>query len=191
MADAEELSLGAAAPARGNQRRWLLMGAVGAAAALAGGGYNWWRMTPRGDESLPADFWSLGFATPQGARLEMASLKGRPLLVNFWATWCPPCVEEMPLLDRFAREHAASGWQVVGLAVDQAPAVSQWLGRTPVGFPIGLIGLEGATLSRALGNATGGLPFSVLISSDGRVLQRKIGQLSAAELTSWRALDSL
>ena len=167
-----------------------LLAAVGLILLIAGIAAGMLRLSP---SKVPAAGWvfELSFPNPQGEAISLQAVRGRLTVVNFWATWCPPCVEEMPLLDRFAREHAASGWQVVGLAVDQAPAVSQWLGRTPVGFPIGLIGLEGATLSRALGNATGGLPFSVLISSDGRVLQRKIGQLSAAELTSWRALDSL
>lgn len=168
-------------------RRALLLGGVGVAAAVAGGGLAWWRMRPRGGEALPAGFWSRSFPTPQDGKLDLATFKGKPLIVNFWATWCPPCVEEMPLLDRFFREHAANGWQVIGLAVDQAPAVRQFLARTPVSFPIGLAGLEGTSLGRELGNQMGGLPYTVLISSAGDVLQRKIGQISAAELEQWRS----
>lgn len=176
--------------AKRERRQLLLLGGVGTAAALAGGGYAWWRFRPQPQERVPPGFWSRSFPGPQGGQLRLADLRGRHLLVNFWATWCPPCVEEMPLLDRFYREHASNGWQVVGIAIDQAPAVMQFLGRTPVSFPIGLAGMEGTALGRDLGNATGGLPYTVLIGPDGRVLQRKIGQLSAEELARWRAGES-
>ncbi|MBC7717365.1 MAG: TlpA family protein disulfide reductase, partial [Pseudorhodobacter sp.] len=81
----------------------------------------------------------------------MADLRGKPLLLNFWATWCPPCVKEMPLLDAFYQTHRARGWQVVGLAVDSPTPVRAFLERVPVSFPIGLAGMEGSELSRALG----------------------------------------
>jgi hypothetical protein len=93
----------------------------------------------------------------------------------------------MPLLDRFYREHAAKGLQVLGLAVDQPSAVRTFLQRTPVSFPIGLAGLDGTELSRALGNQVGGLPFSVLLGVDGRVRERRMGRISEADLKAWAA----
>jgi thiol-disulfide isomerase/thioredoxin len=112
----------------------------------------------------------------------MADLRGKPLMLNFWATWCPPCVEEMPLLDTFYRQQKDQGWQVLGLAVDQVPAVQKFLQRLPVSFPIGMAGLPGVELSRALGNATGGLPFTVVFSPGGEVAHRQIGKLTAEDL---------
>jgi len=109
-------------------------------------------------------------------------------LLNFWATWCPPCVEEMPMLDAFFRENSDKSWQVVGLAIDQPSAVRAFLARTPVSYPVGLAGLGGSELSKQLGNLAGGLPFSVVIGSSGEVLQRKIGRISTAELAQWREL---
>ncbi|NML47961.1 TlpA family protein disulfide reductase [Ramlibacter sp. G-1-2-2] len=168
-------------------RRGLVAG-VAAVAALAGAGIAWWRLREGDvDEAAVAHLWTLDFRTPQGASLPMAGLKGKPLLVNFWATWCPPCVEEMPMLDAFYREHAAKGWQVIGLAVDQPSAVRTFLQRTPVTFPIGLAGLEGTELSKNLGNAVGGLPFSVVFGADGRVRQRRMGRVSPADLQAWSA----
>ncbi len=117
----------------------------------------------------------------------MASLKGRRVLLNFWATWCPPCVEELPLLDSFQQQRAANGWQVVGLAIDQPSAVRQFLARTPVRFPIGLAGLEGTELAKSLGNLSGGLPFTVVLGPDGQVRQRRMGKLSRADLDAWAA----
>ena len=109
------------------------------------------------------------------------------MLLNFWATWCPPCVEELPMIDAFWREHAAKGLQVVGLAIDQPSAVKRFLERQALGFPVGLAGLGGTELARSLGNETGSLPFSVFFAADGRVLAKKLGQLSREDLVGWFA----
>ena len=115
----------------------------------------------------------------------MAALRGRPLLLNFWATWCPPCVEELPLLNAFYGEHRAKGWQVVGLAIDQPSNVRKFLERMPLDFPIALGGLGGTDLARGLGNEKGGLPFTVLFGANGSILKRKMGQLTAQDLQGW------
>ena len=129
--------------------------------------------------------WALRFERPEGGELVMADLRGRPLVLNFWATWCPPCIKEMPELDRFHREFAPQGWQVVGLAIDGPTPVRDFLRRVPVGFAIGLAGLGGTDLVRRLGNAAGGLPFSVIFGRDGQVLHRKLGETSFDELAGW------
>ncbi len=132
--------------------------------------------------------WPLRFETPAGGQLALADLRGKPLLLNFWATWCPPCVGELPLLDRFHRAQQARGWQVVGLAVDNLGPVREFLGKRPVGFAIGLAGAEGAELSRAMGNAGGALPFSVVFDRAGQVVQRKLGVIEPDDLARWVAL---
>ena len=179
--------------ASGSRRAWLL-GGVAVAAATAGAGVAWWRLRPRGaadGAAARADaLWGLTLDTPTGGELALASLRGGPLLVNFCATWCPPCVEEMPLLDRFFRENSASGWKVVGLAIDQPSAVRQFLARTPVSFPVGMAGLQGTELGRSLGNQTGGLPFTVVIGRDGLIRERKMGQVSPADLARWKGAAS-
>ncbi len=170
------------------RRRWLA-GGVAAAAAAAGIGAAWWRHSADGPggERLGADFWAARFERPEGGQLDFSGLKGKPLLLNFWATWCPPCVEELPMIDRFFRDHAANGWQVVGLAVDKPEAVRKFLVKTPVGFPMGIAGMEGTDLVRRLGNTAGGLPFTLVIAADGAVAARRMGQLLPADLDAWRA----
>ena len=173
----------------GFSRRRLLYASVGAAAAVAGAGLAWRNWSPAGpDGALGAEFWGLSFQTPSGSNLPMASLKGKPLLLNFWATWCPPCVEELPLLDRFYQEQHGKNWQVLGLAIDQPGAVRLFLQRTPVRFPVGLAGLEGTELSRSLGNLSGGLPFTVVAGASGKVLQRRMGRVTPADLALWAQL---
>lgn len=179
------------AAARAHRRRGLMTAA--AVLALAGGaGVAWWQrnrglLQPVPDAATQA-FWSSRFETPDGQTLEMARWRGRRLLVNFWATWCPPCVEEMPLIDGFYRQYADKGWQVIGLAIDQPSAVRTFLARIPVRFPIGLAGLDGTSLGRQLGNVTGGLPFTVIMGRDGEVAHRRLGKVSAADLDQWATL---
>ncbi|PRD66832.1 TlpA disulfide reductase family protein [Malikia granosa] len=163
------------------RRRELLLGG-GALAALAG-----LSACSRGAEP-PAAFWSQSWESPNGQPLAAADLRGRPLLVNFWATWCPPCVEELPLLDQFYQSRRAQGWQLLGLAIDQPSAVRAFLARRPLSFPIGLAGLGGTELSRELGNSNGGLPFSVLFDPAGRLVERKLGRLHAEDLERWQRL---
>lgn len=170
-------------------RRRTLYAMAAAVAGLAGAGLAWWRYSPAPvDEEAMPGLWQLEFDTPTGTKLALQSLRGRPLLINFWATWCSPCIEELPLLNAFYRENADSGWQVIGIAVDKLEPVKAFLARQPLAFPVALAGMEGLTLSRTLGNQVGGLPFTVLIGADGRVLNRKIGKLSAQDLALWRAL---
>jgi thiol-disulfide isomerase/thioredoxin len=173
-------------PSQGAERRNLLLGA-GAAAAVAGVGLALWRFDP---EEVPNDvshpFWGQQFETTAGGNLSMMQFKGKPLLLNFWATWCPPCVEELPMIDAFWRENNPIGHQVLALAIDQPSAVRRFLERQPLSFPVGLAGLEGTSLAKSLGNAVGGLPFTVFFKADGSIWRQKMGQLTADDLTQWR-----
>lgn len=168
------------------RRNWVLAGAA-IAAGVAGAGLSWQRLRPGGNTPLGPDFWSQRFERPEGGELVLDSLRGAPLLLNFWATWCPPCVKEMPLLDDFHRQHRASGWQVLGLAIDSPTPVREFLARRPMSFPIGLAGLGGTELSSALGNPSGSLPFTVVVR-DGGVIDRKLGALDASDLARWVSL---
>lgn len=171
------------------KRRRALYALAAAAAGLAGAGLAWWRYTPAPlDEASTQALWNLTLDTPAGTRLALGSLRGRPLMINFWATWCPPCVEELPLLNAFFEENKSNGWQVVGIAVDKLVPVQTFLTRQPLAFPVVLAGMDGLALSKSLGNLAGGLPFTVLVGADGRVLGRKIGKLSERDLALWRVL---
>lgn len=170
------------------RRRWLY-GAAAGLAAVAGAGVAWWHWRPNLEGgALPADFWSGRFDTPAGAPLALLGLQGRPLVLNFWATWCPPCIEEMPLLASFYTQNSANGWQVLGIAVDKLAPVQAFLQQKPVPYPVALSGMSGLDLSRSLGNDAGGLPFTVLIGARGQILDRKIGKLHPEDLVRWSKL---
>ncbi|HVK31349.1 MAG TPA: TlpA disulfide reductase family protein [Burkholderiaceae bacterium] len=166
-------------------RRHLLWGGSAAAAAFGGLGAWFWRAR----QAPGIDPWSLSFDAPDGGRLALASLRGKPLVLNFWATWCPPCVREMPALDRFHRDFQPKGWQVLGIAADSVDKVRSFLAATPVGFPVAVAGFGGVELSRQLGNASGGLPFTVVFDRRGAVTQRHMGETRYEQLAGW-ALDN-
>lgn len=167
------------------KRRSFWMAGAAVAAAAAGAGLHLWRRDRAAAAALPPDFWALRFEQPGGGELALADQRGQPLLLNFWATWCPPCVTEMPMLDAFHRSHRDRGWRVVGLAVDGPTPVREFLQRRPMGFAIGLAGLTGVELTRQLGNASGGLPFTIVIGRSGGVHERKLGALTEADLSRW------
>lgn len=170
-------------------RRMSLFAATAAVAGLGGAALAWWRHgASESETALPDNFWQIELRTPEGASFPMAQLRGAPVLINFWATWCPPCIEEMPLLDGFYRENSSKRWQVIGLAVDQPKLVLDFLKQHPVTFPIAMAGSGGVSLSNALGNSGAGLPFSVVLDSAGKLRQRKIGKVSLQDLHDWQNL---
>lgn len=171
-------------------RRNLIYTGAAAAAALAGVGAAWFKHEPQnlttGQTTAVQDaFWAMSFDTPNGQQQPMSSFRGKPLLLNFWATWCPPCVEELPLLEAFYQEQKAKGWQVLGLAVDQPSAVRKWLQAKPLSFAVGMAGLNGTELSKSLGNLAGSLPFTAVFGASGALLHRKTGKVSKEDLMQW------
>jgi thiol-disulfide isomerase/thioredoxin len=165
------------------KRRTVILGA--SAVAAAGTGLAWQRWQEQVAEAATGGVWQANFEQPGGGTLTLAALRGTPLVLNFWGTWCPPCVKEMPELDQFQRQFGPQGWRVVGLAVDNPSAVREFLARSPVSYTIGLAGFEGSDLTRKLGNAQGGLPYTVVFNRRGEVAHRKAGQTSLQELTGW------
>jgi peroxiredoxin len=169
------------------RRHWLMAGVAGLAAA-AGAGLAWHRTRlADADRAAAQALWALRLPRPEGGELALAGFQGKPLVLNFWATWCEPCVRELPALNRFHREFQARGWQVLALAVDSPTPVRSFLAEKPLGFPVALAGLDGHELMRTLGNVQGALPFSVVFSGDGRITQRKLGETRFEELQAWAA----
>jgi thiol-disulfide isomerase/thioredoxin len=172
-------------------RRLVVLAGAGLAAAAIGAGTAWRRARQDAENSVAPvvsiDIWALEFQSVDGAPIKMASWRGRPLLLNFWATWCGPCVVEMPLIDRFAREQPARGWRVLALAVDQPDPVRRFIAERTLTLPVAIAGAEGLDLSRHLGNAGGGLPFTAVFDSAGAAVQRRLGPITPQLLAQWKA----
>ncbi|URL58118.1 TlpA family protein disulfide reductase [Luteibacter flocculans] len=129
------------------------------------------------------------FLTVDGKPRQLSDWRGKRLLINFWATWCAPCRREMPLLSENAARYRDRNVAIVGVAEDNASAVRTYLGDKPVSYPIVLADSEAQGGSLSFGNTRRVLPYSVLIGEDGRILRRKLGAFSQAELDEWLTPD--
>jgi thiol-disulfide isomerase/thioredoxin len=130
----------------------------------------------------PAALYATTFRDASGATQPLGRFQGRILVLNFWATWCPPCRDEMPAFDRLQRKWAERGVQFVGLS-DEDPAKVAEFGRSMlIDYPLWTGGEEVDKLGKRLGNRLNGLPFTVIVDRDGRVLEARLGPYREAEL---------
>jgi thiol-disulfide isomerase/thioredoxin len=167
-------------------RRHLLTAGVAVGATLVGAGLGWRHFAPIHIDPVNLDrFWQAQLERPDGTLQDMGRLLGQPLVVNFWATWCPPCVEEMPLLERFYQKNVANGWQVLGIAIDQPSQVKRFLEQNTIKYPVVLGGILGSDLLRFLDNEQGSLPFTLVFDEHGQPIFSKLGKLSEIEINSW------
>ena len=163
----------------------LIMAAVAVVAALAGAGTaRWLAGGPPAPAALPADDAPAArpgpFTLPDlaGRDRSVSEWAGQVLLVNFWATWCPPCRREMPLLVDLQDELGSRGLQVVGVAIDEPGAVRDFVADHAIDFPVLVGGEEAIRAARDYGNRQGALPYSVVIDRSGRVAGRFPGELT-------------
>jgi thiol-disulfide isomerase/thioredoxin len=117
-----------------------------------------------------------------GTEQPVSQWRGKTLVINFWAPWCGPCVEEMPALGALSHEFRSKNVQFVGIGIDSAQNMIAFEQKVKVDYPLLVAGYAGTDLARAFGNTAGALPFTVVIDGAGNVRTRKLGQISADEL---------
>jgi len=118
----------------------------------------------------------------EGQMRNIDEWNGKVLLVNFWATWCPPCKKEMPAFIELQNQYAEQGLQVLGIALDDEDSVRDFADTMGVNYPLMAADHAGLQLSRDYGNRMGALPFSVFVNRDGTIIKTHIGELSKAQV---------
>jgi len=116
--------------------------------------------------------------TPQA----LSHWRGKALVVNFWATWCAPCVEEMPELTQLQQDLNGKNIQIIGIGIDTAANIAEFSSKLKISYPLYVAGMGGTDLFRLFGNQAGGLPFTVLLDAHGQIKKTYLGQLKMDEL---------
>jgi thiol-disulfide isomerase/thioredoxin len=117
------------------------------------------------------------FPDGQGQTRAFSQWQGKVLVVNFWATWCPPCREEMPELSRLQEKYRASGLVVIGISTDDVEKMREFAQQNPVAYPLLAGDFEATNLAASLGNDKNILPYTVTIGRDGKVIASYFGRL--------------
>jgi peroxiredoxin len=157
-----------------------LLVAVGAVALAAGVWFAAW------DHPKPASdgLFALELPDTAGVKQSLGQWRGKILVVNFWATWCDPCREEMPEFVRAQSELGSRGVQFVGIAVDEADKVRRFAKEINLNYPALIGGYDAMELSRSLGNDLVALPFTIVIDRSGRIAKTHLGPIKPQELRS-------
>jgi thiol-disulfide isomerase/thioredoxin len=169
-------------------RRWgaIAFAAVGLLALVAG---LVWRGQADGAGSARArldgaTLLAVALPDPAGKEQSFNQWKGKVLVVNFWATWCDPCREEMPRFIQMQDQFANKGVQFVGIAIDQADRAAQFASEIHVNYPTLMGGYGSIELSKSLGNSVGALPFTVVVDRAGAIVFTQLGPIKDSQLRS-------
>ena len=169
-----------------DRSHWLILGLAVLAAAVGGYAQHRNRQPARMDSAVPGQpVPALTLSDLDGKPHRLSDFRGHRVLLNFWASWCGPCLDEMPALNRAAAKFGEQGAIVVGIAMDEPARIHAFLAMRPVNYPILLGQLGSPSTTLQLGDTREVLPYSVLIDADGRILATHAGALSTSQLEQW------
>jgi thiol-disulfide isomerase/thioredoxin len=168
------------------KRRALWIGFIAVAALSLGAGLyfgeQYWRGDPPAAAASAASLLALTLPDERGVQQSLSQWRGKVLVVNFWATWCAPCREEMPEFVRFQNEYRSKGLQFVGIAADNEAKVQQFTQEIKLNYPALIGGFEAIELSKTFGNRLMVLPFTIVVARDGTIAHTQVGPLKSDRL---------
>jgi len=165
----------------------VLFAAVAIAATTGGAAYHWWSQgaaaaAAAGSGAVVEQVYAAPLADLTGGAQTLGQWQGQVLVVNFWATWCAPCREEIPGFVRMQERYGPRGLQFVGVAIDQPDKVAEFSREFHINYPLLMGGLETLELMRQAGNRAGVLPYTLVIARDGKLVSREPGGLKESRL---------
>ena len=164
--------------------RFTLIAAVALAATAAGYLVSHVQQVFPSNPAAAKQLLALTLPDSSGKAQSLQQWQGKILVVNFWATWCPPCREEMPGFSRLQSKLSGNGIQFIGIGIDSADKIKQFSNLTPVSYPL-LVGSSGLMeIMSQLGNDAGGLPYTVILGRDGKLEQTRLGAWQEADLAT-------
>lgn len=167
---------------------FFIAGAALLALAL-GLGIGLWRATPGNNQLSAAEIYATHYPDLQGKSQALGNWQGKILVLNFWATWCPPCREEIPDFIQLHAAYSGKNVAIVGIALDGQAAVSEFSNNFGIHYPLLMGGMEGYDFAARLGNTSKGIPFTAVLNPEGKVVYVGLGAIRKAELA--KVLDVL
>ena len=165
------------------RREWALTTAVALVAGGSGYAYNAWRTAAEAEaRQAVAALEAAELPNLDGKAQALRQWRGKLVVLNFWATWCAPCREEIPVFIRLQDRYGDRGLQFVGIAIDHPSKVRPYAAELGMNFPILVGWMEAIELARKLGNRSGVLPFTLVLARDGTIAMTHIGALKEAQL---------
>ena len=153
-----------------------------AMAALIAGFLAQRAMRPSVEMEEPAKPLDFSFPDISGQMQSIHQWRGKVLVINFWATWCGPCLKEIPEFIKLQAEYQDRGLQFIGVAIEDKQSVSDYLQRININYPILIAGDAGIGLAQQLGNIINAVPYTVIVNQAGQIVYRQPGELSGDKL---------
>ena len=163
-------------------RQIVLMVVVAVAAAAGGYAFHRWGFGGGENRRASEAVMATRLADLHGAMQPLGQWRGKVLVVNFWATWCAPCREEIPGFVRLQQKYAGRGLQFVGIAIDHRDKVQAFADEFGMNYPILLGGIDTIEMSRRTGNRVGALPYTLIIDRTGQIVGRELGGVKEVKL---------
>ena len=138
-------------------------------------------LTPA-EQTSPATLPDFNLPDVSGKQHNISEWQGKIRVINFWATWCPPCLKEIPEFMALQKQYAAKGLQFIGIAVDDQEPVAEYLASTKINYPILIGGLTGIALANQLGNRVDAVPFTLIVNRQGQIMHQHPGEFSREQI---------
>ena len=134
------------------------------------------------EQTSPTPLPDFNLPDVSGNQHNISEWQGKILIINFWATWCPPCLKEIPEFMALQEQYAAKGLQFIGIAIDDQEPVEEYLATTKINYPILIGGVTGIALAHQLGNIVDAVPFTLVVNQQGQIIHRQPGEFSREQI---------